>query len=107
MVKRNNILNGIILIGIFGVIFCVWINYTNHPKEVNTSIENAQKEILRIDTIVMRYDSIIYKTKIKTNEKIRIIYLLPDSILIDSIRAKLQYFDSVGTPKNTNYNGAE
>ena len=107
MVKRNNILNGIILIGIIGVIFCVWINYTNHPKEVNTSIENAQKEILRIDTIIKRYDSIIYKTKIKTNEKIIYIYLIPDSVLIDSIKSRLQDFDSIGNAKNTIYYGAE
>lgn len=105
MVKGNNILNGIILIGIFGVIFCIWVNYTNHPKELNTAIENSQKEILRIDTIIKRYDSIIYRTKIKTNEKIITIYLWPDSVLIDSIRARLQDFDTSGTPKNISYNG--
>lgn len=106
MGKRNNVLFGIILIGIIAFILFIGTICTHEEKESNTAILNAQKEILRIDTIVKRYDSIIYKTKIKTSEKIITIYLLPDSILIDSIRARLQDFDSLGVPKNTNYNGA-
>ena len=98
--------SSLLFIVLFALILFIGIKCPYEPKESNTAILNAQKEILRIDTIVKRYDSIIYKTKIKTNEKIRIIYLLPDSILIDSIRAKLNEFDSLGTPKNISYNGA-
>lgn len=107
MEKRNNVLFGIILIGIIAFILFVGTVCTHEQKESSTAIINAQKEILRIDTIVKRYDSIIYRTKIKTNEKIRIIYLLPDSILIDSIRARLQDFDSLGVPKNISSYGTE
>jgi hypothetical protein len=107
MEKRNNVLFGIILIGIIAFILFVGIRCPHEEKESNTAIINAQKEILRIDTIVKRYDSIIYRTKIKTNEKIRIIYLWPDSVLVDSIRARLQDFDSIGTPKNLSSYGAE
>jgi hypothetical protein len=106
MEKRNNVLIGIILIGIIAFILFVGIKCPYKEKESSTAILNAQKEILRIDTIIKRYDSIIYKTKIKTSEKIITIYLWPDSILIDSIRAKLNQFDSIGTPKNISYNGA-
>ena len=106
MEKRNNVLIGIILIGIISLILFIGIRCPYEPKESSTAIENTQKEILRIDTIVKRYDSIIYRTKIKTNEKIRIIYMWPDSVLVDSIRARLQDFDTLGTPKNLSYNGA-
>jgi hypothetical protein len=99
--------SSLLFIVLFALILLIGIRCPHEDKESNTAILNAQKEILRIDTIVKRYDSVIYRTKIKTNEKIRIIYFLPDSILIDSIRAKLNQFDSIGTPKNTNYNGAE
>ena len=106
MERRSSILF-IILILLGAYLYILWHNYTNLPKERNQSIENAQKEILRIDTIIKRYDSVIYKTKIKTNEKIRIIYLLPDSLLIDSIKSRLQDFDSLGNAKNTIYHGTE
>jgi hypothetical protein len=98
--------SSLLFIVLFALILLIGIRCPHEEKESSTAILNAQKEILRIDTIVMRYDSIIYRTKIKTNEKIRIIYLLPDSVLLDSIRARLQDFDSLGTPKNLNYNGA-
>lgn len=107
MEKRNNVLIGIILIGIIALILFIGIRCPHEDKESNTAILNAQKEILRIDTIVKRYDSIIYRTKIKTNEKIRIIYLWPDSVLVDSIRARLQDFDSLGVPKNISSYGTE
>ena len=99
--------SSLLFIVLFALVLFIGIRCPHEPKESSTAILNAQKEIQRIDTIVKRYDSIIYRTKIKTNEKIRIIYLLPDSVLIDSIRAKLNQFDSIGVPKNTNYNGAE
>jgi hypothetical protein len=98
--------SSLLFIVLFALILLIGIRCPHEDKESNTAILNAQKEILRIDTIVKRYDSVIYRTKIKTNEKIRIIYFLPDSILIDSIRAKLNQFDSIGTPKNISYNGA-
>lgn len=108
--ERGSSLLFIVLIVIkilIALILLVGIRCPHEEKEVNTAIENSQKEILKIDTIIKRYDSIIYRTKIKTNEKIRIIYLLPDSILIDSIRTRLQDFDSLGLPKNLSYNGAK
>lgn len=99
--------SSLLFIVLIALILFVGIRCPHETKESNTAIENAQKEILKIDTIVKRYDSIIYKTKIKTNEKIITIYLLPDSILIDSIRAKLNEFDSTGTPKNLSNNGTK
>lgn len=98
--------SSLLFIVLFAIILLVGIRCPHEEKESNTEILNAQKEILKIDTIVKRYDSIIYRTKIKTNEKIITIYLLPDSVLVDSIRTRLQDFDSIGVPKNTNYNGA-
>lgn len=98
--------SSILIVIILALLIYIGINYQHKSKEVNTELINAQKEVLRIDTIVKRYDSIIYQTKIKTNEKIRIIYLLPDSVLLDSIRARLNEFDSIGTPKNLSYNGS-
>lgn len=103
MEKGSNLL----FIVLITLILFIGIRCPHEEKEVNTAIENAQKKILRIDTIVKRYDSIIYRTKIKTNEKIITIYLLPDSVLVDSIRARLQDFDSIGTPKNFSNNGAK
>lgn len=99
--------SSLLFIVLFALILIIGIRCPHEQKESNTAIENSQKEILRIDTIVKRYDSIIYKTKIKTNEKIITIYLLPDSVLIDSIRSRLQDFDSLGTPKNLNNNGTK
>ena len=99
--------SSLLFIVLFALILFIGIRCPHEEKESSTAIINAQKEILRIDTIIKRYDSIIYKTKIKTSEKIITIYLWPDSVLIDSIRARLQDFDSIGTPKNISYNGAE
>lgn len=99
--------SSLLFIVLIAIILLVGIRCPHEEKESNTAILNAQKEILKIDTIVKRYDSIIYRTKLKTNEKIITIYLLPDSILIDSIRTRLQDFDSIGTPKNISYNGAK
>lgn len=99
--------SSLLFIVLIALILLIGIRCPHESKESNTDIINAQKEILKIDTIIKRYDSIIYKTKIKTNEKIITIYLLPDSVLIDSIRAKLNEFDSIGTPKNISYNGTK
>lgn len=99
--------SSLLFIVLFALILFIGIRCPHEEKENSTAILNAQKEILQIDTIVKRYDSIIYHTKIKTNEKIITIYMLPDSVLVDSIRAKLNQFDSIGTPKNLSYNGAE
>jgi hypothetical protein len=99
--------SSLLFIVLFALVLLIGIRCPNEQKESNTAILNAQKEILKIDTIVKRYDSIIYRTKIKTNEKIITIYMLPDSILVDSIRAKLNQFDTTGTPKNLSYNGAK
>lgn len=98
--------SSLLFIVLISLILFVGIRCPHEEKESNTAILNAQKEILKIDTIIKRYDSIIYRTKIKTNEKIRIIYLLPDSVLVDSIRTRLQEFDSIGTPKNLSNNGS-
>jgi hypothetical protein len=95
------------------VVLCIvafyWERSIYIPKQIqsDTVIENRQKDNLRIDSVIVKLDSIVYKTKIKTHEKIIFIYLLPDSILIDSIRAGLQDFDSLGNAKNLKYNGAE
>lgn len=99
--------SSLLFIVLIALILLVGIRCPHEEKESNTDILNSQKEILRIDTIVKRYDSIIYKTKIKTNEKIITIYMLPDSVLVDSIRAKLNEFDSIGTPKNLSNYGAK
>jgi hypothetical protein len=99
--------SSLLFIVLITLVLFIGIRCPHEEKEVNTDILNAQKEILRIDTIIKRYDSIIYRTKIKTNEKIITIYMLPDSILVDSIRAKLKQFDTTGTPKNLSYNGAK
>lgn len=103
MGKRSSLL----FIVLIALILFVCIRCPHDEKESNTNILNAQKEVLRIDTIVKRYDSIIYRTKVKTNEKIIYIYLIPDSLLIDSIKSRLQDFDSIGNAKNPKYNGAE
>lgn len=97
--------SSLLFIVLFALVLFIGTICTHEEKESNTAILNAQKEILQIDTIIKRYDSIIYKTKIKTSEKIITIYMWPDSILIDSIKSKLNQFDSIGVPKNTNYNG--
>jgi hypothetical protein len=92
--------SSLLFIVLITLVLLIGVRCTHEQKESNTAILNAQKEILRIDTIIKRYDSIIYKTKIKTSEKIITIYLLPDSILIDSIKSGLQNFDSIGNAKN-------
>ena len=103
MGKRNNI----ILIALVTVLIAYLINQSTCNNDCSRDVKNNQNEILKIDTIIKRYDSIIYKTKIKTNEKIIIIYSLPDSILIDSIKSGLQQFDSLGNAKNTFNHGTE
>jgi len=99
--------SSLLFIVLIALILLVGIRCPHEEKESNTAILNAQKEVLRIDTIIKRYDSIIYRTKIKTNEKIITIYLWPDSVLLDSIRTRLQDFDSIGTPKNLSSYGAK
>ena len=99
--------SSLLFIVLIALILLVGIRCPHEQKESNTAIENSQKEILKIDTIVKRYDSIIYRTKVKTNEKIIYIYLIPDSLLIDSIKSRLQDFDSLGNAKNTIYHGTE
>jgi hypothetical protein len=95
------------------IILCViafyWERSIYIPKQIgaDTTIQNRLSDNLRIDTIIKRYDSLIYKTKIKTHEKIIYIYLIPDSILIDSIRSGLQQFDSIGNAQNLIYHGTE
>jgi hypothetical protein len=84
-----------------------WYKFKPAQQISDTTIQNRLNDNLKIDTIIKRYDSLIYKTKIKTNEKIIFIYLLPDSLLIDSIKSGLQQFDSLGNAKNPKYNGAE
>ena len=97
-----------IVVVLFIVAF-YWERSLYIPKQIgaDTVIENRLKDNLKIDTIIKRYDSLIYKTKIKTNEKIIYIYLLPDSVLLDSIKSGLQDFDSIGNAKNTIYHGTE
>jgi hypothetical protein len=97
----------IILMLCIGLFYTNWYKFKPAQQITDTVIENRLKDNLKIDTIIKRYDSLIYKTKIKTNEKIIFIYLIPDSLLIDSIRSGLQDFDSIGNAKNTKYNGAE
>jgi hypothetical protein len=90
-----------IVVVLFIVAF-YWERSLYIPKQIgsDTVIENRLNDNLRIDTIIKRYDSLIYKTKIKTNEKIIFIYMWPDSVLIDSIKSGLQQFDSIGNAKN-------
>ena len=97
-----------IVVVLFIVAF-YWERSLYIPKQIqsDTIVLNRQKDNLRIDTIIKRYDSLIYRTKVKTNEKIIYIYLLPDSVLIDSIRSGLQDFDSIGNAKNLIYHGTE
>jgi hypothetical protein len=97
-----------IVVVLFIVAF-YWKRSLYIPKQIgaDTAIQNRLKDNLRIDTIIKRYDSLIYKTKIKTNEKIIFIYMWPDSILIDSIKSGLQDFDTLGNAKNSEYNGAK
>jgi hypothetical protein len=97
-----------IVVVLFIVAF-YWERSLYIPKQIvaDTVIENRLKDNLRIDTIIKRYDSLIYRTKVKTNEKIIFIYMWPDSVLLDSIRSGLQDFDSIGTAKNTIYHGTE
>jgi hypothetical protein len=97
----------IILILCIGLFYTNWYKFKPAQQISDTTIQNRLNDNLRIDTILKRYDSLIYKTKIKTNEKIIFIYLLPDSLLIDSIKSGLQQFDSLGNAKNPKYNGAE
>jgi hypothetical protein len=97
-----------IVVVLFIVAF-YWERSIYIPKQIqsDTIVLNRQKDNLRIDTILKRYDSLIYRTKVKTNEKIIFIYMWPDSVLIDSIRTRLQQFDSLGNAKNTQYHGTE
>ena len=97
----------IILILCIGLFYTNWYKFKPAQQISDTTIQNRLNDNLRIDTIIKRYDSLIYKTKVKTNEKIIFIYMWPDSILIDSIKSGLQQFDSIGNAKNLKYNGAE
>jgi hypothetical protein len=97
----------IILILCIGLFYTNWYKFKPAQQIRDTTIQNRLKDNLRIDTIIKRYDSLIYRTKIKTNEKIIFIYMWPDSVLLDSIKSGLQQFDSLGNAKNTKYNGAE
>jgi len=97
----------IILILCIGLFYTNWYKFKPAQQISDTTIQNRLNDNLRIDTIIKRYDSLIYKTKIKTNEKIIFIYMWPDSVLLDSIKSGLQYFDSIGNAKNPIYNGAE
>jgi hypothetical protein len=97
-----------IVVVLFIVAF-YWERSLYIPKQIgdDTIVLNRQKDNLRIDSVIVKLDSIVYKTKIKTHEKIIYIYLIPDSILIDSIRSGLQHFDSLGNAKNLIYYGTE
>jgi len=97
----------IILILCIGLFYTNWYKFKPAQQISDTTIQNRLNDNLRIDTIIKRYDSLIYKTKIKTNEKIIYIYMWPDSVLLDSIRTRLQEFDSIGNAKNPIYHGAE
>lgn len=97
----------IILVLSIALFYTNWYKFKPAQQISDTTIQNKLNDNLRIDTIIKRYDSLIYKTKIKTNEKIIYIYLLPDSVLLDSIKSKLQDFDSIGNAKNSIYYGAE
>jgi hypothetical protein len=97
----------IILMLCIGLFYTNWYKFKPAQQISDTTIQNRLNDNLRIDTIIKRYDSLIYKTKIKTNEKIIFIYMLPDSVLLDSIRSGLQDFDSIGTAKNPIYYGTE
>ena len=97
----------IIILLFIGLCYPIIHKYKYSQQISDTAIQNRLNDNLRIDTIIKRYDSLIYKTKVKTNEKIIYIYLLPDSVLIDSIKSRLQDFDSIGNAKNSIYYGAE
>ena len=97
----------IILMLCIGLFYTNWYKFKPAQQISDTTIQNRLNDNFRIDTIIKRYDSLIYRTKIKTNEKIIFIYLIPDSVLLDSIKSRLQDFDSLGNAKNTKYNGAE
>jgi len=97
----------IILMLSIALFYTNWYKFKPAQQISDTTIQNRLNDNLRIDTIIQRYDSLIYKTKIKTNEKIIYIYLIPDSVLIDSIKSGLQNFDSLGNAKNLIYYGAE
>ena len=73
--------SSLLFIVLIAIILFVGIRCPHEEKESNTAIENSQKEILRIDTIIKRYDSIIYRAKIKTNERIITIYLWRSSLI--------------------------
>ena len=103
MVKKNSF----ILVVLVTLLIAYLIDQSICNNDHTISVENNQNEILKIDTIIKKYDSIIYKTKIKTNEKIIVIYSLPDSVLIDSIKSGLQQFDTLGNAKNTFNHGTK
>jgi hypothetical protein len=97
----------IIILLFIGLCYPIIHKYKYSQQISDTAIQNRLNDNLRIDTIIKRYDSLIYKTKVKTNEKIIFIYMWPDSVLLDSIRSRLQDFDSIGNAKNTIYHGTE
>jgi hypothetical protein len=97
-----------IVVVLFIVAF-YWQRSIYIPKQIgaDTIVLNRQKDNIIIDSVIVKLDSIVYKTKIKTNEKIIFIYMWPDSVLIDSIKSGLQQFDSIGNAKNPIYHGTE
>lgn len=97
----------IILVLSIALFYTNWYKFKPAQQVSDTTIQNRLNDNLRIDTIIKRYDSLIYRTKIKTNEEIIFIYMWPDSVLIDSIKSRLQDFDSIGNAKNTIYHGTE
>ena len=105
MGKGNSLF--IILVLCIGLFYTNWYKFKPAQQINDKTIQNRLNDNLRIDSVIVKLDSIVYKTKIKTNEKIIYIYLIPDSLLIDSIKSGLQDFDSIGNAKNSIYNGAE
>jgi len=105
MGKGNSLF--IILVLCIGLFYTNWYKFKPAQQINDKTIQNRLIDNLRIDSVIVKLDSIVYKTKIKTNEKIIYIYLIPDSLLIDSIKSGLQDFDSIGNAKNSIYNGAE
>jgi hypothetical protein len=104
----NSAISLFIILGLcIGLFYTNWYKFKPAQQISDTTIQNRLNDNLRIDTIIKRYDSLIYKTKIKTNEKIIFIYMWPDSVLLDSIKSGLQDFDSIGNAKNPIYNGAK
>jgi hypothetical protein len=99
MGKGNSLF--IILVLCIGLFYTNWYKFKPAQQINDKTIQNRLNDNLRIDSVIVKLDSIVYKTKIKTNEKIIYIYLIPDSLLIDSIKSGLQDFDSIGNAKNS------